>query len=82
MTDRIALRRTPATTEPVERAPRLTVRAPRWRDGDMRRWCVPGLLRAEAKFRRSKRLRDMPSLLEALEASARGQPTGIERNAA
>jgi transposase-like protein len=49
-----ALRRTLATTYPIESAlsvtRRVTVRVTHWRDGDMRRrWCVAGLLRAEAK---------------------------------
>jgi putative transposase len=52
-----ALRRTLATTNPIESAlsvtRRVTARVTRWRDGDMRRrWCVAGLLRAESKFRR------------------------------
>ena len=47
------LRRTLATTNPIESAlsvtRRVTARVTRWRDGDMRRrWCVAGLLRAEA----------------------------------
>ena len=54
-----ALRRTPATTNPIESAlsvtRRVTARVTRRRDGDMRRrWCVAGLLRAESKFRRVK----------------------------
>ena len=49
------LRRTLATTNPIESAlsvtRRVTARVTRWRDGDMRkRWCTAGLLRAEAKF--------------------------------
>src|SRR5271157_1286405 len=47
-----ALRRTLATTNPIESAlsvtRRVTARVTRWRDGEMRRrWCVAGLLRAE-----------------------------------
>jgi hypothetical protein len=72
-----ALRRTLATTTPIENAlsvtRRVTARVTRWRDGDMRwRWCVAGLLRAEDKFRRVKGHRAMPVLLKALEAVVRG----------
>jgi transposase-like protein len=82
-----ALRRTLATTNPIESAlsvtRRVTARVTRWRDGDMRRrWCVAGLLRAEEKFRRVKGHRAMPALLKALEASVRGQPSGSERDVA
>jgi hypothetical protein len=71
-----ALRRTPATTNPIESAPsgtrRVTARVTRWRDGDMRRrWCVAGLLRAEGQFRRVKGHRAMPALLKAQEAVVR-----------
>jgi transposase-like protein len=80
-----ALRRTLVTTNPIESVlsvtRRVTARVTRWRDGDMRRrWCAAGLLRAESKFRRVKGHRAMPSLLKALEASVRGQTTGIERD--
>jgi hypothetical protein len=37
-----------------------------------RRWCVAGLLRAEAKVRRVKGHRAMLALLKALEAAVRG----------
>jgi hypothetical protein len=72
-----ALRRTLATTNPIESAlsvtRRVTARVTRWRDGDMRRrWCLAGLLRAEGKFRRVKGHRAMPALLKALEAVVRG----------
>jgi transposase-like protein len=72
-----ALGRTLATTNPIASALSVTrwvtARVTRWRDGDMRRrWCVAGLLRAEAKFRRVKGHRAMPALLEALEAVVRG----------
>jgi transposase-like protein len=72
-----ALRRTLATTNPIESAlsvtRRVTARVKRWRDGDMRRrWCVAGMLRAEGKFRRVKGHRAMPALLKALEAVVRG----------
>ena len=78
------LRRSLATTNPIESAlsvtRRVTARVTRWRDGDMRkRWCVAGLLRAESKFRRLKGHRGMPTLLKALEAIVRGEPTGTER---
>ena len=71
-----ALRRTLATTNPIESAlsvtRRVTARVTRWRDGDMRRrWCVAGLLRAESQFRRVKGHRAMTTLLKALEGSAR-----------
>jgi putative transposase len=74
-----ALRRTLATTNPIESTlsvtRRVTARVTRWRDGDMRRrWCVAGLLRAEGKFRRVKGHRAMPALLKALEAVVRGDP--------
>jgi len=82
-----ALRRTLATTNPIESAlsvtRRVTARVTRWRDGDMRRrWCVAGLLRAESKFRRIKGHRAMPLLIKALEAITRGQPPGTERDVA
>jgi transposase-like protein len=71
-----ARRRTLVTTNPIESAlsvtRRVTGRVTRWRDGDMRRrWCVAGLLRAEAKFRRVKGYRAIPALLKALEAEVR-----------
>jgi transposase-like protein len=82
-----ALRRSLATTNPIESAlsvtRRVTARVTRWRDGDMRkRWCVAGLLRAESKFRRLKGHRGMPTLLKALEVLVRGQPPGIGRDVA
>jgi putative transposase len=82
-----ALRRTLATTNPIESAlsvtRRVTARVTRWRDGDMRkRWCAAGLLRAESKFRRIKGHRAMPTFLKALESLARGQPAGSERDVA
>jgi hypothetical protein len=72
-----ALRRTLATTNPIESALSVTrlvtARVTRWRDGDMRRrWCVAGLLRAEAKFRWVKGHRMIPALLKALETEVRG----------
>jgi putative transposase len=82
-----ALRRTLATTNPIESAlsvtRRVTARVTRWCDGDMRRrWCAAGLLRAESKFRRLKGYRGMPTLLEALEAIVEKQAAGNERGAA
>ncbi len=44
-----------------------------------RRWCEPGPLRAESKLRRVKGHRATPTLLDALEAEARGQSTGTRR---
>src|SRR5690242_11819730 len=82
-----ALRRTLATTNPIESAlsvtRRVTARVTRWRDGDMRRrWCVAGPLRAESKFRRVKGHRAMTALLKALEGSSRAGPTGTGRGVA
>ena len=79
-----ALRRTLATTTPIESAlsvtRRVTARVTRWRDGEMRRRrCVADLLRAESKFRRVRGHRAMPTLLNALAESARGRPTGTGR---
>ncbi|MFZ5506542.1 MAG: IS256 family transposase, partial [Pseudomonadota bacterium] len=66
------LRRTLATTNPVESAlsvaAKVTARVKRWRDGDMRqRWCAAGLIRAEEGFRRVRGHKHMPLLVEALE---------------
>jgi transposase-like protein len=66
------LRRTLATTNPIESAlsvtRTVTARVTRWRDGDMRRrWCAAGLLRAEQKFRRIKGFRHLPELARALQ---------------
>jgi hypothetical protein len=82
-----ALRRTLATTNPIESAlsvtRRVTARVTGWRNGDMRRrWCVAGLLRAERKFRRVKGHRAMTTLLKALEGSARAGLTGTGRGIA
>ncbi len=67
-----SLRRTLATTNPIESAfsvaQNVTRRVKCWREGDMRqRWCVAGLLRAESKFRRVKGYRHLPQLLKALD---------------
>ncbi len=82
-----ALRRTLATTNPIESAlsvtRRVTARVTHWRDGEMRRrWCAAGLLRAESKFRRIKGHRSLPALIKALEESTRARRTGIERGGA
>jgi transposase-like protein len=82
-----ALRRSLATTNPIESAlsvtRRVTARVTRWRDGDMRkRWCVAGLLRAESKFRRLKGHRAMSTLLRALEILVQEQPSGRGRDVA
>jgi transposase-like protein len=82
-----ALRRTLATTDPIESALSVTRRVParltRWRDGDMRqRCCVAGLLRAESQFRRIKGHRAMHLLIKALEVCTREQPPGSERDVA
>jgi len=66
------LRRTLATTNPIESAfsvaQNVTRRVKCWREGDMRqRWCVAGLMRAESKFRRVKGYRQLPQLLKALD---------------
>src|SRR5262245_52518080 len=81
------LRRTLATTNPIESAlsvtRRVTARVTRWRDGDMRRrWCVAGLLRAESKFRRIKGHKGIPVLIKALEVATRAGPTGTGRGVA
>src|SRR5262245_20736535 len=81
------LRRTLATSHPIESAlavtRRVTARVTRWRDGEMRRrWCVAGLSRAESKFRRVKGHRAMPALIKALEESTRARRSGIERGVA
>lgn len=77
------LRRTLATTNPIESAfsvaENVTRRVKRWRDGDMRqRWCAAGLLRAESKFRRLKGHRHMPQLLQALDRLILGK--GLDDN--
>jgi putative transposase len=66
------LRRTLATTNPIESAlsvtRTVTARVAHWRAGDMRRrWCTAGLLRAEQKFRRIKGFRHLPELARALQ---------------
>jgi putative transposase len=83
-----ALRRTLATTNPIEPAlsvtRRVMARVTRWRDGKMRWrwWCVAGLLRAESKFRRVKGHKALPTLMRTLEESSRARPSGIEHGVA
>jgi putative transposase len=72
------LRRTLATTNPIESAfsvaENVTRRVKCWREGNMRqRWCTAGLLRAESKFRRVKGHRHMPQLLRALDRLVQGK---------
>jgi len=81
------LRRTLATTNPIESAfsvaENVTRRVKRWRDGDMRkRWCTAGLLRAESKFRRVKGHRHMPQLLRALDRPVPGKRLDENRKTA
>jgi hypothetical protein len=81
------LRRTLATTNPIESAlsvtRRVTARVTRWRDGEMRRrWCVAGLLRAESKFRRVKGHQALPKLTKALEGSTGARRSGLEHGVA
>jgi hypothetical protein len=82
-----SLRRTLATTNPIESAlsvtRQVTARVTRWRNGAMRKhWCAAGLLRAEAKFRRVKGHPAMPALLKDLESFVLGEPTGSKRDLA
>jgi putative transposase len=81
------LRRTLATTNPIESAfsvaQNVTRRVKCWREGDMRqRWCVAGLLRAESKFRRVKGYRHMPQLLKALDRVILGKELDENRRIA
>jgi transposase-like protein len=81
------LRKTLATTNPIESAlsvtRRVTARVTRWRDGDMQqRWCVAGLLRAETTFTRVKGHRAMSTLLKALESSVQNRGAGKAREVA
>jgi putative transposase len=78
-----ALRKTLATTNPIESAlsvtRTVTSRVTRWRDGDMRlRWCTAGLLRAEEKFRRIKGFRHLSELARALDREI--DPPTLESN--
>ena len=77
------LRRTLATTNPIESAfsvaENVTRRVKCWREGDMRqRWCIAGLMRAESKFRRVKGHRHMAQLLKALDRLVLGK--GLDDN--
>jgi transposase-like protein len=81
------LRRTLATTNPIERAfsvaESVTRRVKRWRDGDMRqRWCVAGLLDAESRFHRVKGHRHMKALLDALDRQVRPKRLDAHRSTA
>ena len=81
------LRRTLATTNPIESAfsvvENVTRRVKCWREGDMRRrWCVAGLLRAESKFHRVKGYRHMPQLLQALDRIVLGKELDENRRIA
>lgn len=81
------LRRTLATTNPIESAfsvaQNVTRRVKCWREGDMRqRWCVAGLMRAESKFRRVKGYRHMPQLLKALDRLVLGKDIDENRKIA
>jgi transposase-like protein len=81
------LRRTLATTNPIESAlsvaQNVTRRVKCWRAGDMRqRWCVAGLMRAESKFRRVKGYRHMPQLLKALDCLVLGKEIDEKRKTA
>jgi len=81
------LRRTLATTNPIESAfsvaQNVTRRVKCWREGDMRqRWCVAGLMRAESKFRRVKGYRHMPQLLTALDRLVLGKEIDEKRKIA
>jgi putative transposase len=81
------LRRTLATTNPIESAfsvaENVTRRVKCWREGDMRqRWCIAGLLRAESKFRRVKGHRYMAQLLRALDRLVRGKGLDEKRKVA
>jgi len=81
------LRRTLATTNPIESAfsvaQNVTRRVKCWREGDMRqRWCVAALMRAESKFRRVKGYRHMPQLLKALDRLVLGKEIDEQRKIA
>jgi len=81
------LRRTLATTNPIESAfsvaENVTRRVKCWREGDMRqRWCIAGLMRAESKFRRVKGHRHMAQLLKALDRLVFGKGLDDKRKIA
>lgn len=82
-----ALRKTLATTNPIESALSITRtvtgRVTRWRDGDMRlRWCTAGLLRAEEKFRRIKGFRHLSELARVLQHQVDGPTLESHRKSA
>src|SRR5262249_54411633 len=82
-----ALRRTLATTNPIESAlsvtRRVTARVTRWRDGEMRRrGCGAGLPRAERKFRPVQGHPAPPTLIKALEESPGARRSGLEHGVA
>jgi transposase-like protein len=81
------LRRTLATTNPIESAfsvaENVTRRVKCWREGDMRqRWCIAGLMRAESKFRRVKGYGHMAQLLKALDRLVLGKGLDDKRKIA
>ncbi len=81
------LRRTLATTNPIESAfsvaQNVSRRVKRWREGNIRqRWCVAGLMRAESKFRRVKGYRHLPQLLTALDRLVPGKSLDENRKTA
>ncbi len=81
------LRRTLATTNPIESAfsvaQNVTRRVKCWREGDMRqRWCIAGLMRTESKFHRVKGYRQMPQLLKALDRLILGKGLDDKRKIA
>jgi transposase-like protein len=81
------LRRTLATTNPIESAlsvtRTVTARVTHWRDGDMRlRWCTAGLMRAEQKFRRIKGFRHLIELTRALQREVHGPSLESTRKSA
>jgi transposase-like protein len=65
------LRRLLSSTNAIEstfsRVRDVTHRVKHWRDGSMRhRWCVAGLIRAEAGFHKVKGYRQLPKLMQAV----------------
>lgn len=83
----VLLRRTLATTNPVESAlsvaVKVTGRVKCWGDGHMRLcWCTAGLLRAEERFRRVKGYKQLPLLPAALEEFSNPQPLDEQKKTA
>ena len=61
----------------------LTGRVKRWRRGHMRwRWCASGLMLAEAGFHRVRGYRQIPRLIEALDALAQERGLDVNRQVA